>query len=138
MNFTLELTNGTGYRPGDDLTGTVSWDGFDPPDRGTIELSWTTQGKGDTDTEVVATVDIPALKRPGESAREPLEARDEREFSIPLPDAPYSFSGSLISVTWTLRARIEPGEHERSIEVTISPTGAELRLRLQDDDDEEL
>ena len=54
--------------------------------------------------------------------------QDQRDFTLPLPREPYSFSGTLISVTWAIELIVEPGEHVERREFVLSATGQEITL----------
>jgi hypothetical protein len=114
----LETRDGANaFLPGETVEGTASWQ-LDPPAE-TVELRllWYTQGKGDQDVGVVATLAFP----------EPV-AKDRRAFSLQLPEGPYSFSGQLISLLWALELVAEPGSRASRLEITVSPTRREILL----------
>lgn len=113
------------FAPGDELSGAARW--HLPEDPGSVEvrLCWRTEGRGDGDHDVVA--------------REHFEApgrQDWRPFTFRLPDGPYSFSGSLISLIWGLELVAEPFGTVGRSEFVVSPTGAELRLPALETEDE--
>jgi hypothetical protein len=111
----------TEFSPGETLGGTVVWETDTAPQEAELHLIWNTQGKGTTDTEVVHTI---PFSHP--------QARDSRPFTIKLPEAPYTFSGQLISLIWNLELNINPGNHSNSLEITIAPGGKEVLLpRIQ-------
>ena len=111
----------TGFAPGETLRGNVSWEMESAPEAAELSLIWNTQGKGTTDMEVVQSI---PFSHP--------QARDTRPFVIQLPEAPYSFSGQLISLIWNLELNIKPGNHSNSLEITIAPGGKEVLLpRIQ-------
>lgn len=124
----IDLVEGSSFRPGDMLEGVVTWVLRGAPIGGAVELLWTTQGRGDDDQQVVATRELRSMRRPGESSLDPLAAEDSREFSFPLPAGPYSFSGQLITLSWTLRARVRPDGEEATFDITVSPSGEEINL----------
>jgi hypothetical protein len=107
----------TAFSPGETLRGTAAWQLDAPPEKAEIHLTWSTQGKGTGDFEIVTTrtFDDP-------------QASDTRSFTLQLPDAPYSFSGQLISLLWTLELGIDPGDHCEHVELTIAPEGKEVLL----------
>lgn len=114
----IETADGrTAYRPGDRIEGTASWHLERQPRSVELRLFWYTEGRGDQDIEIVETVGFEA---PG--------AEDRRVFSVGLPAAPYSFSGKLISLTWALEVVAEPRGETGRLEITVSPTGAEVLL----------
>lgn len=124
----VELEDGrTTYRPGEEVRGWVLWDleagtgsdaGAPPPESAQVRLVWLTRGRGDRDSDVVATQELPA----------PASA-DRRELRLRVPaDGPYSFSGTLISLIWAVEVVIEPGGRAVREEIVVSPTGREIRL----------
>ena len=104
-------------QPGDAIAGTAEWMLDDPPERIELRLYWQTSGKGAQDLEVVEAVPF-----------EHAGARDRREFRIEAPATPYSFSGKLISLAWGLELVALPSGEAIRIDLTLSPTGRELRL----------
>ena len=99
------------------ISGTISWWLPVAPAQVTLELFWTTRGKGQVDSEVVQSVQI---KQPA--------AAGEQKFEVRIPDAPYSFSGKLVSLLWGLRLIIHPSQEQAQVNLTISPTGQEINL----------
>jgi hypothetical protein len=113
----LETRDGsTVFLPGEEIEGTVSWQLASP---GTVELRllWYTEGKGDQDSRLVATLPFP---NPGGS--------EVRPFRVRLPAGPFSFSGRLLSLLWTLEAVAAPGPGPQRLAITVSPTRQEIRL----------
>lgn len=109
---------GSSFRPGEQLNGTVSWKIEAQPKSAQVRLFWYTGGKGTRDVEIVDSI---IFQTPKES--------DERSFSFKLPDAPYSFSGKLISLIWAIELILEPGGHAERLQIIVSPTGEEILLR---------
>ena len=109
--------NRTAYAPGDTLSGAALWEFDTAPKSAEIHLCWSTRGKGTEDAEVVATIpfDTP-------------QAGDTREFTFTLPPGPYSFSGKLISLLWSLELVLKPGKHSVREEIVIAPCGVEVVL----------
>jgi hypothetical protein len=112
----------TKYRPGETLEGVAFWELDNAPRVLELRLFWRTQGKGTVDVEVVQ-----ALPFNG------IGARDRRPFRFVLPAGPYSVSGSLVSVVWGVELVTEPVGDAASVEITLSPTGEEIRLTRIDD-----
>lgn len=106
------------YRPGEMVQGKVTWELEKPVDRLELRLFWHTQGKGTRDIGVVATTQIPTPK-----------LRGSQTFSYRLPDGPWSFSGSLITLTWSVEIITVPGDEGEHVDFVLSPTGEELRLQ---------
>jgi hypothetical protein len=114
----IELTGGrTNYRPGEPLSGRASWRVDGQPSSAALKLFWYTSGKGTRDVGVVDTTVFPS-PRP----------QDQREFTLPLPREPYSFSGKLISLVWAVELLVEPGGHAERQEFVLSGTGREVVL----------
>jgi hypothetical protein len=114
----IELADPLGaFSPGETITGTATWQLDAAPRVAELHLVWNTRGKGTTDIEVVQTI---SFTHP--------QARDTRPFTIKLPDAPYTFSGQLISLLWNLELNLEPGDHCRTLEIIVAPGGKEVLL----------
>ena len=105
------------FQPGEILSGEVAWSGASGITSATINLFWTTSGKGSKDTAVVTSQRL-----------EHVREKDERRFDFPLPDSPSSFSGSLITLTWGVEVLLNPGEAAAHAEFVLAPDGKELRL----------
>ena len=116
--LTIELDDGrTVYRPGESVRGTATWDLADAPDSIEVRLGWYTEGKGTTDAGIVHRF---REERPGRSGSNPFE--------FELPPGPYSFSGSLISLVWTVELIAEPTDEHASATILVSPTDEEIDL----------
>ena len=116
--LTIELAGGrTGYKPGEPLSGRVTWRVDNQPSSAELRLFWYTSGKGTQDVGVVNTMTFAAPR-----------AQDHRDFTLPLPREPYSFSGTLISLTWAIELIVEPGGHVERCELVLSSTGEEVVL----------
>jgi hypothetical protein len=105
------------FEPGEELAGTASWKLEAPPRTVELRLFWFTRGKGTEDAGVVETLrfDQPQLE-------------DRRPFRLRLPDAPYSFSGRLVSLIWALELVAEPSNAVSRRELVMAPDGREVRL----------
>lgn len=107
----------TSFRPGDDVSGRAWWQLDQQPKDVVARLFWYTQGKGTQDVVVVQEETFPA----------PL-GQDQRKFSFRLPEGPFSFSGSLISLIWAVEVVALPGDESGRVEIVVSPTGDEIRV----------
>jgi hypothetical protein len=107
----------TAFKPGEPLSGRASWRVDFQPTSAELRLFWYTSGKGTQDVGVVTTMtfDSPRMQ-------------DQRDFTLPLPREPYSFSGTLISLTWAIELIVEPGGHVDRCEIVLSGTGEEVVL----------
>jgi len=115
----IELAGGRkAFTPGEPLSGRASWRVADAPSSVELRLFWYTSGKGTQDVGVVDTSSFAAAR-----------AEDGRDFTLPLPREPYSFSGQLISIVWALELLVEPGGYVERREFVLSPTGKEVVLR---------
>ncbi len=113
----IDIRDGyTAFRPGDVVEGTVFWQLEPGPTEVEARLFWYTRGKGDEDVSIVETLPYAS---PAPS--------DRRQFRFHLPAGPFSFSGKLISLVWGIEVVAQPGEAAGRIEITVSPTGDELR-----------
>lgn len=104
--------------PGQKLTGTVSWALDEPAETMELRLFWYTRGKGSTDVGVVKVQRFDVAGVEG-----------SHRFRFILPDAPYSFSGKLISLVWAVEAITSPGERSGRCELVMAPGGREVVLR---------
>jgi hypothetical protein len=117
-NLHLELADGKArYRPGETIEGVAFWELPDLPKVLELRLFWRTQGKGMVDHQVVTTVGFDGAK-----------PTDRRPFRFALPAFPYSVSGLLVSIVWGLELVAEPDGGSAVVELTLSPTGEEVRL----------
>lgn len=114
----VELADGrTSFRPGEAVEGVAFWELDAPPRTVDVRLFWRTQGKGTVDLEIVEALPLAAGN-----------PRDRRPFRFLLPPGPYSVSGTLVSIVWGVELVTEPSGESASVEITVSPTGGEIRL----------
>ena len=107
----------TAFAPGEEVRGQVEWELTHPAQRVEVRLFWYTRGKGTTDVQVVKVqrTDVAGL-------------RGRHAFRFVLPEEPYSFSGTLISLIWAIEAIAEPGERTTRLDLVVAPEGKEVRL----------
>jgi len=111
----LDLDGGAhDFKPGDPVAGRVSWN-VDAAKSGEVRLFWYTRGKGTDDVGLVETI---VFADP--------QTIDQRAFRFTLPAAPYSFSGTLMSIVWAIEAIVEPGALVERREFVVSPSGREV------------
>ncbi|MFN6130808.1 MAG: hypothetical protein ACK6DC_20645 [Planctomycetota bacterium] len=99
---------GQAYAPGETLHAQVRWSLASPPRAIHLELRWETEGKGTSDSEVVA-----SEKWTG------LSASEERQWSVVLPRGPESMQGQLIRIQWSLRCWSD-GSEPISVPLVVS------------------
>lgn len=107
----------TSFKPGETLPLSVLWALPETPRSLEVRLFFHTRGKGTEDIQVAAVQPITANASAGEAAVKFL-----------LPAAPYSFSGKLISVLWSVELVAQPGDRATSCDFVLSPTGKEYLL----------
>lgn len=107
----------TAFSPGDTVTGEVSWQLDAPPKSAELRLLWRTSGRGSADVGIVETTFF--------GDPQPTETRT---FTFKLPDGPYSFAGTLITLTWGLELAVDPGEDVASIDFVVAPDGRAVAL----------
>lgn len=122
VTVTLERSNAV-YMPGETITGTVRWQLADAPRRLEVVLFWATEGKGTSDTGVVA-----------EQVHESPRMSGSVDFSFQLPEAPYSFSGQLVTFKWGVEAIFKKEKRHDHAAFVLSPTGEEWILPEPDPD----
>lgn len=117
--LTLGLDDGSPWvRPGGTVSGTASWRHEEDPDAIELRLFWYTRGKGTEDLEIV---DSRRIEAPGPAG--------SRRFRFQLPEGPYSFSGTLITLAWALELVVLPGEATERVDLVVAPTPVEVDLR---------
>src|SRR4051812_4642676 len=109
--------NRKAFAPGEEIAGAVRWECDAAPTAAEVRLAWFTRGKGNEDAAVVETI---AFDAP--------QAGDTREFAFVAPEAPYSFSGTLISLIWVVELVLQPGEEFERVEIVIGPEKDEVLL----------
>ncbi len=118
MSIHIEIENNQKeFEPGDAISGKVTWDLENEPKKVSVNLLWYTDGKGSEDLEVVDSMEV-----------ESFSCRGNKSFSFVLPDEPYSFSGTLISICWTLEAFAKKGTDKDHYDIVVAPNGKEVRL----------
>lgn len=105
------------YEPGAQISGNASWRLDHPPKNVELRLFYRTEGRGMQDVGVAQTVVFES----------PMQ-EDSRSFTLVAPDAPYSFSGKLITLTWAVELVALPSKNSTSIDLVIAPSGAVVQL----------
>jgi len=107
----------TWFLPGETVTGRAVWRLEDDAESVDLRVFWYTSGKGTEDVAIIDSVHAEAAGTAGELG-----------FSFPLPNGPYSFSGSLITLTWALEIVALPLGTTQRIDLIVAPTPVEIRL----------
>ena len=107
------------FAPGVILRGEASWELQSPPSNVMVALIWYTEGKGTQDSGVGAqhTFENPA-------------SLERRQFSLTVPEAPYSCSGTLISIRWAIELSCDDDEDAVRFPILVSPWVTEVNLTL--------
>ncbi len=117
-SISIQLTESrTAYAPREKISGKVTWELDKAPAGGELRLIWRTQGRGTADYGVAETIAFAAPAATGAQA-----------FAITLPEGPYSFSGTLMTLTWALEAAFHPGKISERVVLTIGPSRRAISL----------
>jgi hypothetical protein len=105
------------FAPRARVTGVASWSAPRAPRGLELRLSWALSGKGGRDFKIAETIPLP----------DPAPA-ERRRFLLTLPEAPYSFRGALLTLSWTLELVALPGEEKARLELVVAPGGRAISL----------
>lgn len=114
----------TGFPPGAVIEGAINWEVDYRPKTAMLRLFWYTEGKGTQDIGIVQ-----------EKSLNPASRYQER-FRFQLPEAPYSFSGQLISLKWAIELVLDKGKDSSRVEFIVSPWTEEPKLKKVEDKDQ--
>ena len=116
----IRLNDRTAFEPGETISVDIEWSLSSPVEAIELRAVWNTVGKGTKDVgiEELLTIDSPNLQ-------------ESRRVNVALPVAPYSFSGTLISLVWALELVVQPSDAACRQEITIAPEGLEVELIAQ-------
>lgn len=118
MILTLQTKDGgSWFKPGELVEGRAAWTTEEDVEAVEVRLFWYTTGKGTRDVEVVRTL---RSDEPGTSGH--------RDFSIRLPEGPYSFSGKLITLAWAIEIVALPGGETERIDLVVGPQPVEVDI----------
>lgn len=104
------------FRPFDVIEGKIKYDLSKSSKEITVDLVWTTMGKGTTDNY---RADTSVISTMGNN-------RGEGHFRLNAPAGPYSFSGKLVSIIWMISCGTENDKEIAEKEIVISPVGREV------------
>ena len=105
------------FEPGETIEVVAEWNCPRPPERVEVQLLWYTRGKGDTDRALARSVPLDAP-----------QASERRTIELQLPEAPYSFSGTLISLVWAVRLELFGAAKSKQLDLVVSPLAREVVL----------
>ena len=106
----------TEFTPGDTISGKLMWEADQDVSEIALRLFWFTTGRGTQDISIVTEQKWPS-------------SQGQANFSIPLPQEPYSFSGTLIALSWALEAVFLPTEESSDrYEFDLTPDGKPITL----------
>ena len=108
----------TALLPGDRMVATIEWDFPSSPSSISISLEWFTEGKGDGDTQSIAT-----------ESWQPMDSRGSKTWESILPRGPLSLSGPLISIRWQLRVTCKKPKEEATFPFVLSHGESPIRIR---------
>ncbi|MCP3982084.1 MAG: hypothetical protein GY716_22490 [bacterium] len=100
----------TAFRPGETVSGSAHWTLRKEADWLEVRLLWYTDGKGDRDTE---TVDRRTVTRP--------HAEGSHEFSLRLPEGPYSHHGRYVSILWAVELVAHRHRNAVRVDLVLDP-----------------
>lgn len=109
---------GRWVRPGSELAGQAAWYLDEEADAIELRLFWLCRGDGTDDH--VEVVDCLRVARPAPSG--------SRSFRFRVPDGPYSFAGSLFTLSWALELVVLPPGETARLDLTVGPRPVEVRV----------
>lgn len=122
--LTLRTAEGrTWFRPGELVEGEASWQLEDEAEVVETRLFWYTSGKGTRDVEIVDSLRTTSAGSSG-----------SRSFRLRVPNGPYSFSGTLITLSWAIELVVDPGGATERLDLVIGPRPVEVQLPEPVDD----
>ncbi len=104
-------------RPGGTVRAQLHWELDDRPDKLIVRLLWYTEGRGTRDVGVVAEQELTSSELTG-----------DREVDLAVPEGPYSFSGSLITLRWVVELAVEPNGDAEKAPLVVGPTPVPVQL----------
>ena len=120
MSLRIDL-DAAAFEPGAEVRGRVDWRPDGPaPETVLISLLWHTEGKGTEDVEIVDQVRVDRPRPQG-----------HHDFSFRLPDFPWSFTGTLVSLVWAVEASLEPRGAVERVNLVSAPGGERIVLAAE-------
>jgi hypothetical protein len=109
------------YRPGEKISGVVSWSAERASASIEVRLFWFTTGESPRQIGMVATTVFSRAVR-----------HDNQPFEFVLPAKPWSFEGRLAGLYWAVEAVLLPTRACARTVITVSPDGQVISLRAHD------
>lgn len=106
------------FLPGEEVRGEVLWNLQKAPDKIRLNVFWFTEGQGTQDSEIVTSFELNAFGLSG-----------KQQFWFTLPAAPYSFSGSIITLIWAIEATALSSGERSVYKFIMSPFDEPLTLK---------
>jgi hypothetical protein len=106
----------TAFPPCGQVRGVAGWELSETPRDAKIVLFWYTEGIGTQDVGIVQEMELMG----------PMSHREA--FIFDLPESPYSFTGTHITLKWAVELLINKGKEAKRIDIIMSPTGQIARL----------
>lgn len=108
------------YRPGENVEGNVQWKFSEPADTIVVRLL----------VEITANWNSEKFYAAGLQWKQ-LPSSGICNFSLRLPEGPYSFIGQKIRIDWSVEAECHEWGYTEEAEFSFSPTGDPLELKNQ-------
>ncbi len=118
MTIQIHLDGNPAHEPGTEVRGRATWQSLNRQSKSVlISLLWHTEGKGTEDVAIIEQIKV-----------EGPSAAGSREFAFVLPNFPWSFSGTLLSLVWAIEASLEPAGEVARVDIVSAPGTEEVQL----------
>lgn len=102
---------------GSTISGVVKWQSIEQSEPLELRLSWHTEGRGTMDRKIIYQQALPIVTH-----------LQSHRFSIKAPEGPYSFTGRLIELIWTISCVSKKGKVLDSTQLYLSRDGRAVEL----------
>lgn len=120
LNLKLDKSSSE-YVAGEAIRGTAVWEALpEKTNKLSVRLIWYTQGRGDRDVELLASLDFEITSG--------MHRSGQQSFDFVAPSRPYSFSGKLIELTWAVELIAYPTRDSVVEKLVIGPNGKMTEL----------
>lgn len=110
------------YLPGEIIRGSILWALDKSPETVRLSFGWWTEGRGSEDSYVVNELEWNTHDTAGNET-----------FEFTVPEAPYSFSGHLITLKWGLELSVKKGRDSSLQDITIGLSEIPVQLPYIDE-----